>query len=328
MITMRDVAKKAGVSVATVSRVLNDKGYIKEDTRKKVLAAIEETNFKPNIVARSLFKKQSKTIGLIVPDITNPFFPQLARAVEDVTNKSDYTVILCNSDDDIHKERGYFEILQQKFVAGVIVVSNKLQAEDIKGINYPIVALDMQLDTSIPYVTCDNYQGARKATQHLLDCGCKKIAHIKGPNKNLNAEERYRGYKDVLNEASAFQAGLVTSASFQLESAKQATFRLLAEYPDIDGIFAGSDVMAIGVMKAAEKMGYSIPDDLMVVGFDGIQFGEMVTPELTTVAQPIYQMGTTAAMMLMDQIDGKFCETKERVYDVELIVRDSTVRRK
>jgi LacI family transcriptional regulator len=207
-------------------------------------------------------------------------------------------------------------------------VSNKLQAEDIKGINYPIVALDMQLDTSIPYVTCDNYKGARIATQHLLDCGCKRIAHIKGPNKNLNAEERYRGYKDVLNEASAFQAGLVTSASFQLESAKQATFRLLAKNPDIDGIFAGSDVMAIGVMKAAEKMGYSIPDDLMVVGFDGIQFGEMVTPELTTMAQPIYQMGTTAAMMLMDQIDGKFCETKERVYDVELIVRNSTKRRK
>jgi LacI family transcriptional regulator len=321
---MRDVAKKAGVSVATVSRVLNEKGYIKEETRIKVLAAIEETNFKPNIVARSLFKKQSKTIGLIVPDINNPFFPQLARAVEDVTNQSDYTVILCNSDDDLQKELGYFELLQQKFVAGIIVVSNKIEGKHLKGLNFPIVALDRELDRTIPNVTCDNYEGAKKATQHLLECGCKKIAHIKGPDKNLNAEERNRGFRDVLTEVNSYQEDRVVSASFTLESAKQATFRLLSEHPEIDGIFAGSDVMAIGVMKAAEKMGYSIPNDLMVIGFDGIQFGEMVTPELTTVAQPIYQMGNTAAKMLMNMIDGKMIETKEYVFDVELVVRQST----
>ena len=324
---MRDVAKKAGVSVATVSRVLNEKGYIKEETRIKVLAAIEETNFKPNIVARSLFKKQSKTIGLIVPDITNPFFPQLARAVEDVTNQSDYTVILCNSDDDLEKELGYFEILQQKFVAGIIVVSNKLQGHHLKGLNFPIVALDMKLDPSIPFVTCDNYEGAKIATQHLLDCGCKKIAHIKGPDKNLNADERNNGFRDVLTKVDAYQEDWVVASSFSLESAKQATFRLLSKYPEIDGIFAGSDVMAIGVMKAAEKMGYSIPNDLMVVGFDGIQFGEMVTPELTTVAQPIYQMGNTAAKMILDMIDGKITEKKEYVYDVDLVIRQSTKHR-
>ncbi|CAM3982101.1 LacI family DNA-binding transcriptional regulator [Mesobacillus zeae] len=322
--TIKEVAKKAGVSVATVSRVLNEKGYVNEDTRKNVLAAIEELNYRPNNVARSLFKKQSKTIGLIVPDINNPFFPQLARAVEDVTNEANFTVVLCNSDDKLEKEIGYFEMLQQNGADGVLFVSNTLKPEHINRFNFPIVALDRPLDSDIPFVTANNYEGAKLATNHLLDCGCKKIAHIRGPENVLNAEDRYRGFKDAALCRGVFDEELVISSSYQLDSAKKKAFQLLAKHPDIDGIFASNDVIAIGIIKTAEKLGYSIPENLMVAGFDGIQFGEIVSPELTTVAQPIYEMGSTAAEMLLKLIDGRLDVKKENVFNTELIPRQST----
>ena len=324
MVTIREVAKRAGVSVATVSRVLNDKGYVNEDTRKKVLAAIEEMNYRPNSVARSLYKKKSKTIGLIVPDITNPFFPQLARAVEDVTNDSDFTVILCNSDDNLQKEIRYFEMLQQKYADGVLIVSNTLKPEHLKDFNFPIVALDRPLDSLIPYVTCDNYEGARRATLHLIESGCRKIAHIRGPETITNANERFRGFKGAAREMGIYDDDLVISAGYQLESAKKSAFQLLSKYPDIDGVFAGNDVMAIGVIKAAERLGYEVPAELKVVGFDGIEFGEIVSPELTTVAQPIYKMGSTAAALLLDLIEGRPISQKDYTFEVDLVVRRST----
>jgi LacI family transcriptional regulator len=324
LVTMRDVAKRAGVSVATVSRVLNDSGYVNEDTRKTVLAAIEEMNFKPNSVARSLFKKQSKTIGLIVPDINNPFFPQLARAVEDVTSESDFTVFLCNSDGKIDKEIRYFDMLQQKYVDGVLVVSNTLKPEHISHYNFPIIALDRPLDSTIPYVTCNNYEGARKATQHLIECGCVKVAHISGPENIANAKDRLIGYEDAVTEAGLYDKNLIFPAEYQIESAKKAAFKLLTKYPDIDGIFAGNDVMAIGVIKAAELLGYKVPEQLKVVGFDGIEFGDIISPELTTVSQPIYQMGSTAASMLLDLIEGRPVHQKETTFQVELLVKRST----
>jgi LacI family transcriptional regulator len=324
LVTMRDVAKRAGVSVATVSRVLNDSGYVNEDTRKTVLAAIEEMNFKPNSVARSLFKKQSKTIGLIVPDIKNPFFPQLARAVEDVTSESDFTVFLCNSDGNIEKEIRYFDMLQQKYVDGVLVVSNTLKPEHISHYNFPIIALDRPLDSTLPYVTCDNYEGARKATLHLIDCGCQKIAHISGPQNIMNAHDRLKGYQDVVTEKNMYDENLIFPADYQIQSAKHAAFQLLTKHPEVDGIFAGNDVMAIGVIKAAEMLGYKVPEQLKVVGFDGIELSEIISPELTTVSQPIYQMGSTAAAMLLDLIEGKPIHHKENKLQVELLVRRST----
>jgi LacI family transcriptional regulator len=318
------VAKRAGVSVATVSRVLNEKGYVNEDTRKTVMAAIEELNYKPNSVARSLFKKQSKTIGLIVPDINNPFFPQLARAVEDVTNEADYTVILCNSDDNLEKEIRYFEMLQQKYADGVLVVSNTLRPEHLTSFKFPIIALDRPLDTKIPSVSSNNYEGARKATRHLIESGCRKIAHIRGPENITNANERFKGFKDVASENNLFQEDLIVPAAYQIESAKGAAYHLLAKHPDIEGIFAGNDVMAIGVIKAAERLGYQVPDQLKVVGFDGIEFGEIITPELTTVSQPIYQMGSTAATMLLDLIENRPINQTEYLFEVDLVVRRST----
>lgn len=177
MVSIRDVAEKSGVSVATVSRVLNNKGYVSEDTRKKVEQVIEELNYKPNAVARSLFKKQSKTIGFMVPDIMNPFFPELACVVEDTANALGYNVILCNSDENAEKEQRYLNVLQQNYVDGLIVSSNTLHAEQVHKLNIPVVSIDREINKDIPTIVVENKKGARLATKFLKE-NRKHIAHI------------------------------------------------------------------------------------------------------------------------------------------------------
>lgn len=324
--TIKDVAKVAGVSVATVSRVLNNNGYVNEDTRKRVEAAIEKLNYKPNAVARSLFKKESKMIGLIVPDITNPFFPQLARAVEDVTNHLGYTLVLCNSDEDILKEQKYIEILNQKYVDGFIIVTSTLKSEHIKDLKVPIVALDRPINSDTPIVSVNNYEGSRFATRYLSDIGCQKIAHVRGPLDVINADERCRGYLDEVQNLNWFHPELIVNGSFNINKTKEVTKELLTLYPDIDGIFAGNDLMAVGVIKAAEELGVRIPDQLSIIGFDGITLCETTSPELTTMAQPIYNIGSTAAQILVDLIENRPLEQKNYIFSVDLIERQSTRR--
>lgn len=322
--TIKDVAKEAGVSVATVSRVLNNKGYVNEDTRKKVTEAINKLNYKPNAVARSLFKKQSKMIGLIVPDITNPFFPQLARAVEDVTNQAGYTLVLCNSDGEIVKEQKYIDALKQKYVDGFIIVTSTLKAEHIEGIGVPIVALDRPIHSATPTVGVNNYEGARAATRYLLNGGCNKIAHVRGPHNVLNADERCRGYLDEVQDLSWFHPDFIVDGEYSIKKTTQIMKTLLTIYPEIDGVFAGNDLMGIGVIKAAEELGKKIPEDLSVIGFDGIILSEITTPELTTMAQPIYEIGSTAARMLLGIISGNPLPKSNYTFPVKLIERKST----
>lgn len=324
--TIKDVAKVAGVSVATVSRVLNNNGYVNEDTRKRVEAAIEKLNYKPNAVARSLFKKESKMIGLIVPDITNPFFPQLARAVEDVTNHLGYTLVLCNSDEDILKEQKYIEVLNQKYVDGFIIVTSTLKSEHIKDLKVPIVALDRPINSDTPIVSVNNYEGSRLATRYLSDTGCQKIAHVRGPHDVINADERCRGYLDEVRDLNWFHPELIVNGSFNINKTKEVTKELLTLYPDIDGIFAGNDLMAVGVIKAAEELGIRIPDQLSIIGFDGITLCETTSPELTTMAQPIYNIGSTAVRILVDLIENQPLEQKNYTFSVDLIERQSTRR--
>ena len=328
MTTIRDVAKHAGVSVATISRVLNSNGYVNEETKKRVLRSIDELKYKPNAVARSLFKKQSKTIGLIVPDITNPFFPELARAVEDVTNSEGYTVMLCNSDENSEKELEYLDIFSQKYVDGAIIVSNTLQAKQIEQLNMPIVVIDRPIHANIPSVVVKNQEGARVATEHLKDIGCKVIAHIRGPENVINAGLRYRGYLDIVKGATWFHESLVVNGNYAKKTATAVTKQLLLDFPEVDGIFAGNDLMALGAIKAAEQMGRKVPEDLAIIGFDGIDLCEITSPELTTMAQPIYEMGTTAAKKVLSLLEGKRLDQNEHVFEVSLIKRQSTTRTK
>ena len=320
--TIKDVAKHAGVSVATVSRYLNSKGYISECARKKIEEAVKELDYRPNQIARSLSTKRMQTIGLIVPDITNPFFPEIARAIEDTALKEGYTVILCNSDEQAHKERQYLEMLAQKYIAGFIIATNQLEKDDYTGLNIPLVLLDRIADGTLPSVTSRNEEGAFMGTEHLLACGAREVACISGPGHVVPAQERIQGFLKAV-EGRDVKTHIVESP-FQFKEAEKIAFDLLAASPGIDGVFAGNDVIAIGVQRAAHRLGLSVPEDVQIVGYDGILLGDMVTPGLTTVAQNIYQLGETAVDMLLKIINGETLDNEHVAITPRLIVRDST----
>lgn len=324
MATIKDVSKLAGVSVATVSRVLNQNGYVHEDTEKKVLNAIKELNYAPNLVARSMTKKTSKTIALIVPDITNPFFNELAKAVENVTYVYGYTTILCNSDDSPDKEKHYVDVLRQKYIDGFILASNTLSATEVEDLTVPVVTLDRIISDDVPSVTADNRVGARKAVQFLLDQGCRKIAHIRGPEHFTIPDERCQGYLDMVQQLDWFEPGLIVNGLFKMDKAAEEAYQLMESYPDLDGIFAGNDIMAIGALRAAQMYNLTVPGGLEIIGYDGIPISVMVYPELTTIAQPIYDMGLTAARILIKLIESKPLESLHHVFPVYLLERGTT----
>ncbi|RXZ80873.1 LacI family transcriptional regulator [Paenibacillaceae bacterium] len=324
MTSIKDVAKLAGVSVATVSRVLNNKGYVGVSTREKIEKLIEELNYKPNEVARSLFKKQSNTIGLIVPDIMNSFFPELARAVEDTAATLGFNVILCNSDENSEKEQTYLDVLQQKYVNGIIVSSNTITAEQIQKLNIPVVSIDREISKGLPTIVVENKKGAITATQFLKNKGCTRIAHIRGSDGVVNAEERYEGYKEVVGHDEWFEESYIVNGNYDMRTSIAATLELLKRHPEIDGIFAANDLMAIGAIKAAYQLDIKIPEQLSIVGFDGITLSAATTPELTTIVQPIYEMGEIATTMLVNLMEKKKIEKTYYKLDVELVEREST----
>ncbi|WP_369821931.1 LacI family DNA-binding transcriptional regulator [Sporosarcina sp. P33] len=318
---IRDVAGKAGVSVATVSRYLNNKGYISEDAKRVISQAIEELNYQPSMIARSLSTKQTTFIGLIVPDIVNPFFPELARAIEDVALAYDYTVILCNSDEELEKEIKYVQTLQRKYVAGFIVATSHEKAEHYTELNVPIVAIDRRIHSSIPYIATDNREGARVGTEHLLQSGCKNILCMRGPSGLGPADDRFDGFNDAVNGKDVKTH--VVECPFQFEASEKIVQDILQDVP-IDGIFASSDVTAAGAMKAAHSLGIHVPDQLQIVGYDGTMLAGQLTPGLTTVAQDLYKIGATAARMLIKLIEGQELTEREVLIPAELLIRETT----
>lgn len=328
MATIRDVAKLANVSVATVSRVLNNTGYVGENTRQRVEEAIEQLNYVPSDVARSLFRGKSKMIALFVPDIMNPYFPELARAVEDVSNKHEYTFVLCNTDDNLEKELAYLNALRQKSIDGIIIVSSTITEEHIENIDIPIIALDRKIKSSFTSVTVNNREGAKKAVQHLKEIGCKRIAHIQGPENVANANERMKGYLEEVEQEKWFSSEYIRPGNYEFDQAFHSTKELLTNHPEIDGIFVANDFMGVGVLKAADTLGIKVPEDLSVIAFDGISLGETTTPSLTTMAQPIYEIGKRASEMLFEKIENPDQTIDSVQLKVSLVERQSTRKRR
>lgn len=328
MPTIRDVARLAGVSVATVSRVVNKSGNVNPETAGQVLKAIEQLQYEPNSMARGLAGKKTGTIALILPDISNPFFPALARAVEDVAHKKGLTVIFGNSDGLGLKERSYIKILQKKYVDGIIIASNTVHQEDIDHLRkdqVPIVLLDRGLAVSTcPIIRSQNREGAKLAVRHLQSRGCRKIAHIYGPQEYITARERLLGYEDVVGGLAWYSPSLAVPGNFDIEGGRKAIKLLLERQPDIDGVFAGNDLMAVGALKGLRDMGIPVPEKIKVCGFDGIGLTEITEPELTTVAQPIYEMGALAAKLLIQEIETGISENTIMQLNVTLIPRKST----
>lgn len=334
MATIRDVAKLAGFSVATVSRVINQNGYVNQHTEKKIKECMLQLQYTPNSLARGLASKKTDTIALIIPDITNPFFSELARAVEDTANSFGYTLILGNSDGHEEKAFQYVNIFKQRFVDGIIFASHQLKTSEINQLSnfgIPVVTLDRAFNTTItPSFQVNNYHGAVMATEHLIEIGCKKIAHISGPDNINTSMERYHGYVDTLNKINRYNPALIVHGDFRLESGLKATQVLLEEHPDIDGIFSANDLMAVGAVKTLLRSGKKIPEDVALIGFDGIALMNVIEPEISTIAQPIYELGSLTVRQLISLIHDKEPPNGNVVeeFDTQLIVRASTMVRR
>lgn len=331
MCTIRDVARLANVSVATVSRVINKNSNVSNNTKQRVDKAIKELGYKPNSIAKGLASKKTRTLALILPDISNPFFGELARAVEDSAALKDYTVILCNTENDVMKEKGYIEKMKGRFVDGILFAGHTLQEPEILTLEkeeIPIIVLDRAPGKNLcSVVRSDNRAGARLAIQHLLDIGCKKIAHIYGPQKAATAKERLLGYEDMVGDSSWYTPSLLEPGHFTIKKGMEAVQKLLERHPDIDGIFAGNDLIAIGALKQLKQLKIEVPDQIALIGFDGIELTEITEPEITTIAQPIYTMGSIAVSLLIKKIEGILVANQVYEIDVELLIRGSTVKK-
>ncbi len=329
MATIKDVSKLAGVSVATVSRVINNNGYVKEETKNMIMKAMKSLNYQPNVMARGLAGKNTSTIALLVPDILNPYFPEVARSIEDAANKYGFNVILCNSDNDSNKETAYIELLKSKKVDGLIIASYMIQEAQILSLieeDIPVVIIDRVFTNSkiISYYS-KNKHGAMLAVEHLLEKGCTKIAHIAGPSYVQSSIDRTTGYEEKCISEGIYQSGLIRKGDFNKEGGYKAMLDLLSAHPDIDGVFAANDLMAIGALKAIIKSGRRVPEDIKVIGFDDIPLASTVIPELTSIKQPIYDIGTLAMDSLMQMINGnKLDEAAKYELDVKVVCREST----
>lgn len=314
MATIIEVAKKAGVSVATVSRVLNKNGYVREETLKKVEKAIKELNYTPNSVARMLYTKKSDTIGVLIPDITNPFFSELYKSIEKHAEKYDQQLFLFNSDYSLAKEKKFLKLTSSKLIDSAIIVSDTLKEEHLINIDIPTVTIDRKISEKISSISIDNYQGAKEAVNYLLKRDCKMIAHITGPVGNNTADERKNGFLDKVNREEV-QYRMI-QGNYDIKDSVKTSLTLLKENPEIDGIFAGNDIIAVGLIKALSKINH--PKSLAIIGFDGIRLGEEITPEITTLCQPIDAMACEAIEIII-----KNRKQKHKVFEVDLLIRET-----
>lgn len=309
MATIRDIAREAAVSTATVSRWMNGTLAVRAETARRIEAAVKQHGYAPSHVARGLVTKSSRTIGLLLADISNPFFAGIARAVEDAAQAHGYAVIVCNSDSDPGKESAYIRLLRQKYIDGIVFLSNSHNRSGLRTAieeHIPVVVADEEVD-GLPQtgVFVDNQRGAFEAVSHLVALGHRRIAHIAGPRVH-STPLRLAGYRQALREAGVrFEKERVCYGDFQIASGNAAAHELLEVMPRPTAIFAGNDLMAIGALQAVWEKGLRVPDDLSIVGFDDVPLAAAVVPPLTTVAQPTAELGRTAVSMLIAKIEGR-----------------------
>lgn len=327
MISIREVAKLAGVSPATVSRVINGTANVNEDKRQRVLEVIRETDFVPNEVARSLFKKSANIIGLIIPSIRNPYFTQLASVIDEAAKECGFRLFLCNVGDDLGQTRAALQMLAAMNVNGVIIGTARPEIrEELETYPVPVILLDTMLEAVAvsAYVYCDYYQGGRMAMEHLLECGCEHIVCIRGPEGVFSADTRYQGYVDVCRERGIQPQ--VLSCDYDFDAGLAMTEELLRVYPDVDGIVACNDMVAISIYKILYKKNISVPEQIQLIGFDDITFSSLITPELTTIHQPIREMAQRAAELILAGINAGKTGT-HHVFPVSLIQRETTMKK-
>jgi LacI family transcriptional regulator len=323
-----DVARESGVSAFTVSAVINNKSHVSKKLRERVEAAIQKLNYRPNLLARSLAKQKTHTIGMIVPDIANPFFPMVVRGAEDAAQKNGYNLLLCNSDDNLEKEESALELLLSKRVDGILLTKAvkdfrpSLQ-QMIREVNVPIV-LVMRTSPKVSQdaVITDDYRGAYEAVCHLARSGRRRIGLMGGPMKVSNGKARWQGFNDALLASGlTYDPELVIEGDYRMESGYRGGHLLLSHRPD--GVYVANYLMTVGLLKAAEEMGLRCPEDFGLVSFDDYPWLGIFRPKLTTVELPKYQLGYQAAELLLERIAGKRGKGVVRKLQPELRVRES-----
>ena len=328
MATIVDVARLAGVTPTTVSRVINNRGYISEKTKKRVHVVMDELGYQPNEIARSLTKQKSNTIGVIVPHISHPYFAKLISNLENEAAKKDYKIILCNSKEKAEKEKQYLDMCKSNRVAGIIICSGNVESNKINTGGIPVVLLEKNFEEGKLGIQCDNYQGGKLATEHLIECGCKKILHLSGViDEEMPADNREKAFIDVCskNEIEYF------IKKYDIDTYNQMNYydyikAALNEIEGVDGIFASSDLIAAQVIQVCNEIKIRIPEDIKLVGFDDVDISQLTTPRITTVHQPIKEM----ARLSIELIDAKYnnIEVNEKtILSIKLIIRESTVNK-
>lgn len=328
--TIQDVAKKAGVSIATVSRVLNKSSSVTQSTRDTVLEAIKQLDYRPNLLGRNLRRTETRLVLALLPNIGNPFYSRIVKGIEDIAHKNGYSVMLCNTDSNADRERVYLELLKNRLADGVIFMAPVIGGEELTAIggDFPVVqCCEYKEGAQVPMVSIDNHNAAKKATKHLISLGHKRIALISCRNSFLSTQCREQGFRSALEEAGCkLDNQYVVYGDYSFKSGHRAGSSLMTLNERPTAIFAISDIMAIGVLRAAKEKGFKVPEDLAVVGFDNISFSYMCDPMLTTVSQPKYDLGCTAMELLLRKIQGDMKEPVEIVLENELIIRESTIK--
>ncbi len=325
MATLKDVAKEAGLTTSTVSRILNNRGYISDNARQKVDVAMKKLNYQPNEVARSLHRKSTNTIGLIVPHIRHPYFSEMISNLEDQAYDKGYRILLCNSQSIQEKETEYINICTGNQVAGIILCSGTVSMELFEGIGIPVITMERFLGNGTASVECDNKQGGALAAQKLISCGCKNLLHVGNIGTiTMPADQRTEGFREACEKNNIpFVELLTEEGQYNSMAYGELIAEALRKYPETDGLFANSDVIAAQTLQVCRKMGIVVPEHMKIIGFDDVNIASLTTPQLTTIHQPVKEMAEIAVNLLHDSIAGKMV-ARRTVLPVRLVERETT----
>lgn len=330
MANMKDIAKTARVSLGTVSNVLNNSANVRAQLRKRVLDAVEAVGYQPSQLARGLRRDKTNVIGMVIPDITNPFFPAVVRGAEDTAFSNGYRLILCNTDNDHSKELVHLTELRTYLPAGLIVIPSNFsdltaQAESYRRAGTGVVCVDrLPRNWAGDSVTANNEEGSLEATRHLIQMGHKRLAMIVGPQHLTNARERLSGFKKAIREAKiSISPEYIQETTFDKQGGYTKTLLLLRLIPRPTAIFAGNDMIALGALRAIRESGLRCPEDISIMGFDDLDLAEATHPPLSSVSQSGYQLGTTAAHILIERLHGDKSPPKHIVLRTSLSLRNS-----
>jgi LacI family transcriptional regulator len=329
MTTIKDISRLANVSTAAVSKVINgDYNSVSDTTRDKILKIAKELNYKPNWLARGLAKNKTNILGLILPDVTNPFFATLAKGVEYKAAQLGYNVILCNTDDSVEKERTYMDVLSQYNVAGVIITSSPISYDnhimELVKSNTPLVSIDRYVSPEIYSVYVDNFRGTYASAEYLIKNGHSKLVFIGGDVSLKTPNQRLNGYLQALRDNGLQEdRGMIYIGNYNPENGYKAVKELLNKRVEFTAIVCANDLIAFGAVKALKERGMQVPKDVSVVGFDDIYLSSLFEPSLTTIRQPVHDMGSHAVDVLIKLIKGETVSEKVKYFGPELIERNS-----